>query len=48
MAIVKETPHPPLHLELADDEALCSVTNLTYLAALGTSPYLDADGRMAH
>lgn len=29
---------------IRDDEAVCEVTNLTYLAALGRSPHIDSDG----
>lgn len=31
--------------ELRDDEAVCEVTHLTYLAALGRSPHIDEEGR---
>lgn len=30
---------------LRDDEAVCEVTNLTYLAALGRSPHIDDKGK---
>lgn len=30
---------------LRDDEAVCEVTNLTYLKALGRSPHIDENGR---
>lgn len=30
--------------QLRDDEAVCEVTNLTYLAALGRSPHIDSEG----
>lgn len=31
--------------ELRKDEAVCEVTNLTYLAALGRSPHIDEKGQ---
>lgn len=33
--------------ELREDEAICPVTNLTYLKALGRSPHVNEDGTLA-
>lgn len=35
----------PSEAELREDEAICPVTRLTYLAALPRSPHVDEHGR---
>lgn len=44
--VIKETPHGDLGPDLRDDEAVCPVTFITYLKALGKSPYINDEGKV--
>jgi len=46
-AVIKETPHGDLGPDLRPDEAVCPVTNLIYLKALGKSPHCNERGEWA-
>jgi len=45
-AVIKETPHGDLGPDLRDDEAVCPVTHMIYLKALGKSPWTDDNGKV--